>query len=160
MKAGLAYYPVYFLIFLIAGSCTAKKLTMPNFSETYSFRLLPGQDLRKGIQQFVADHNIKAGWLVTCAGSLTSYAIRFANQNEGSIGTGHFEIVSLTGTLSVNGSHLHISISDSTGKTTGGHLLEGCKIFTTAEVVIGTTPGVVFKRVKDDTTGWNELQIE
>lgn len=59
----------------------------------------------------------------TCVGSLTNNTIRFANQSEGSKDDGHFEIVSLIGSVSVNGSHLHISISDSTGKTIGGHLL-------------------------------------
>jgi len=93
-------------------------------------------------------------------GSLTDYNIRFANQQEGSRASGHFEIVSLTGTVSVNGSHLHISISDSTGKTIGGHLMEGCKIYTTAEIVIGISSAYEFKREKDDTSPWKELQIK
>jgi len=54
---------------------------------------------------------------------------------------------------------LHISISDSTGKTIGGHLLEGCKIYTTAEIVIGSTIAYEFKRKKDGTTEWEELQV-
>ena len=92
-------------------------------------------------------------------GSLTDYMIRFAKQQEGIRGSGHFEIVSLTGTVSVSGSHLHISISDSTGKTIGGHLLEGCMIYTTAEIVIGTTTHYEFTRKKDGTTEWEELQL-
>jgi hypothetical protein len=78
---------------------------------------------------------------------------------ESSTATGHFEIVSLTGTVSVNGSHLHISISDSTGKTTGGHLSEGNIIYTTAEIVIGSSNHLQFKREKDGTTEWEELQV-
>jgi len=92
-------------------------------------------------------------------GSLTDYTLRFANQKEGIHGSGHFEIISLTGTVSVNGSHLHISISDSTGKTIGGHLLDGCKIYTTAEIVIGSTKAYEFTRKKDGTTEWEELQV-
>ena len=102
---------------------------------------------------------IKAGGISTCAGSLTQYNIRFANQPEGSSDIGHYEIVSLTGTISANGSHLHISISDSTGKTIGGHLLRGCKIYTTAEIVILSSSTFQFKREKDGTTPWEELQI-
>ena len=108
-------------------------------NKVYVFRLKPGEDLRKSIEAIVKEKNIEAGWINTCVGSLNDYTIRFANQQEGNSGSGHFEIVSLTGTVSVNGSHLHISISDSTGKTIGGHLLEGCKIYTTAEIVIGST---------------------
>lgn len=144
-----------FAVFFI--SCKSNS-TMPNIS-THAFRLLPGQDLKEAIQKLVVQKNIKAGWISSCAGSLTQYNIRFANQPEGSSDSGHFEIVSLTGTVSVNGSHIHISISDSTGKTIGGHLLEGCKIYTTAEIVLLSTSEIVFKREKDGTTPWDELQI-
>jgi uncharacterized protein len=128
-------------------------------NKVYVFRLKPGEDLRNSIEAMVKEKNITAGWINTCVGSLTDYTIRFANQQEGTHGSGHFEIVSLTGMVSVNGSHLHISISDSTGKTIGGHLLEGCKIYTTAEIVIGTTEAYEFKRMKDGTTEWEELQV-
>jgi uncharacterized protein len=128
-------------------------------NKVYALRLKPGEDLRKGIDVIVKEKNITAGWINTCVGSLTDYNIRFANQQEGSSGSGHFEIVSLSGTVSVNGSHLHISISDSTGKTIGGHLMDGCKIYTTAEIVIGSTSSYEFKREKDGTTPWEELQV-
>ena len=125
----------------------------------HAFRLKPGQDLKTAIQDLVNDRQIKAGWISTCVGSLTDYKIRFANQPKGSSDSGHFEIVSLTRTVSVNGSHLHISISDSTSKTIGGHLMEGCKIYTTAEIVILSSNEFVFKREKDGTTPWEELQV-
>ena len=128
-------------------------------NKVYVFRLKPGEDLRKSIEAIVKEKNIEAGWINTCVGSLTDYTIRFANQQQGTSGSGHFEIVNFTGTVSVNGSHLHISISDSEGKTIGGHLLEGCKIYTTAEIVIGSTTAYEFKRKKDGTTEWDELQV-
>ena len=128
-------------------------------NKVYVFRLKPGEDLRKSIEAIVKEKNIEAGWINTCVGSLTDYTIRFANQQQGTSGSGHFEIVNLTGTVSVNGSHLHISISDSEGKTIGGHLLEGCKIYTTAEIVIGSTTAYEFKRKEDGTTEWKELQV-
>ena len=72
----------------------------------HPFRLKPGQDLRKSIEDYVKEYDIKAGWIATCVGSLTNYNIRFANQKNGNTGEGHFEIVSLTGTVSTNGSHI------------------------------------------------------
>ena len=126
----------------------------------HAIRLKPGEDLRTSIQAFVKANDIKAGWISACAGSLINYNIRFANQPDGNKGSGHFEIVSLTGTLSINGSHIHISVSDNTGKTIGGHLLDGCIIYTTAEIIIGQSKNLVFKREKDGTTPWEELQIE
>ena len=127
---------------------------------SHAFRLKPGQDLKEGIQKMVTEKQIKAGWIGTGVGSLTKYNIRFANQPNGSSGSGHFEIVSLTGTVSINGSHIHLSISDSTGKTIGGHLMDNCQVYTTAEIVILSCNHYEFKREKDGTTPWEELQVE
>ena len=133
---------------------------MPAKKDTsFIFRLFPGADLRYSIQDFVKDRSIQAGWVVSCAGSLTEYSIRFANQPGASKGSGHFEIVGLTGTVSLNGSHLHVSISDSTGNTIGGHLMEGCKIYTTAEIILVESGKYIFTREKDGSTYWDELQI-
>ncbi len=131
-----------------------------NSITSHAIRLKPGDDLREKIENYILQNNINAGWVVTCAGSLTDYNIRFANQEKGSTGKGHFEIVNLTGTTSKNGSHLHISISDSIGKTIGGHLLKGCIVYTTAEIIIQSTTDLNFKREKDGSTPWDELQIE
>ena len=133
---------------------------MAHNTVTYAFRLQPGTDLKEGIQQFVNSHNIQAGWIVTCVGSLTRYHLRFANQAQGTTGHGHFEIVSLTGTLSVNGTHLHACISNGGGQTIGGHLLSGCTVYTTAEIVVGATDKYIFTREHDNITGWKELKIE
>ena len=143
---------------VILSACKTHS-TMQNI-QAFAFRLKPGEDLKKNIEKVVSDNNIKAGWVSTCVGSLTNYNIRFANQPTTNSGSGHFEIVSLTGTVSTNGAHLHISISDSTGKTIGGHLSEGNIIYTTAEIVICSSNNYVFKREVDGTTPWDELQIE
>jgi predicted DNA-binding protein with PD1-like motif len=127
---------------------------------SYVLRLLPGSDLRLSIESFVNENKIEAGWIVTCAGSLIAYSIRFANQNNSSNDNGYFEIVSLTGTVSINGCHLHICIADDKGKTIGGHLLHGCKIHTTAEIVLVKSGSYIFTRQKDDNTGWKELQVK
>ncbi len=128
-------------------------------AKVHAIRLKPGEDLKASLNNFVQQQNIKAGWIITCVGSLTNYSLRFANQQNPASDSGHFEIVSLVGTLSTNGSHLHVSISDSTGKTIGGHLLDGCKIYTTAEIVIGESNSLMFTREKDGSTPWEELQI-
>ena len=126
----------------------------------HAFRLKPGQDLKKEIAAYVQQHKIEAGWIVTCVGSVTQYNLRFANQSNGNKATGHYEIISLVGTVSINGSHLHMSVSDSTGKTIGGHLLDSNFVYTTAEIVIGEGKQLVFTREKDGSTPWEELQIK
>lgn len=120
---------------------------------------MPGADLKIEIQNVLSRLNIKAGWILTCVGSLKMCNIRFANQPDGHQTEGFFEITSLVGTLSVNGSHLHISVSDSKGKLVGGHLLEGNLVYTTAEVVIGYEENLLFTRENDGTTQWLELKI-
>ena len=126
---------------------------------THAFRLKPGEDLKKEIEAFVQANHIHAGWIMTCVGSLTQAHLRFANQPAETKETGHFEIASLVGTVSINGSHLHMSVSDSRGKTIGGHLLDENTIYTTAEIVIGEGAQLIFTREKDRSTPWEELEV-
>lgn len=127
--------------------------------QIHAFRLRPGQDLRKELEAYVRSAAIEAGWVATCVGSLTQAHLRLANQETGTLVQGPFEILSLTGTVSIHGCHLHLCISNSTGATTGGHLLEESLVHTTAEIILGETRDLVFTREEDGTTPWKELQI-
>lgn len=127
--------------------------------KTYALRLKPGDDLRQQLAAFVQANHIVAGTMLTCVGSLTVTTLRLANQEGPSVYKGHFEIVSLVGTLSTNGSHLHLAVSDSTGRTIGGHLLDGCRVYTTAEIVLGELPQLDFRRETDATFGYKELVV-
>lgn len=126
----------------------------------YTFRLKPGQDLFDSISLFIAQKKIEAGCVLSGVGSLTKAAIRFANQETISEFEEYFEIVSLTGTVSIHGSHLHISISGRNGRTIGGHLRSGCKIYTTAEIVIAAFDDVVYKREYAEDSGYEELTVD
>jgi len=125
----------------------------------YALRLRPGQDLRIELEKFTKENKISAGFIMTAVGSLKDTKIRLADQSETTSFAGKFEIVSLVGTLAPDGVHLHISLSDGTGKTIGGHLTEGCLIYTTAEIVIGVTGEIVFTRETDQETTYKELKI-
>ncbi|MEA2235506.1 MAG: uncharacterized protein QOC81_230 [Thermoanaerobaculia bacterium] len=127
---------------------------------TYAIRLKPGEDLRVALETFVRERHLRAAFVQTCVGSLNKVTIRFANQPNETLLTGPFEIVSLVGTFSVDGPHLHISVSDGSGKTIGGHLAAGSSVYTTAEVVIGEIGGATFKRETDPVTTWKELVVE
>ncbi|MET4076124.1 PPC domain-containing DNA-binding protein [Hymenobacter sp. UYCo722] len=127
--------------------------------KTYALRLKPGDDLRQQLTAFVQQNHLVAGTMITCVGSLTVATLRLANQEGPSVYKGHFEIVSLVGTLSTNGSHLHLAVSDSTGRTIGGHLLDGCRVYTTAEIVLGELPQLEFGRETDATFGYQELVV-
>nr|WP_230679023.1 PPC domain-containing DNA-binding protein [Hymenobacter properus] len=152
------------LLCLLAGPALAQ--TAPAVSaaststlKTHALRLRPGDDLRQSITAFAKTHNIRAGAMVTCVGSLTVATLRLANQEGPSVYRGRFEIVSLVSTLSVNGSHLHLAMSDSTGRTIGGHLLDGCRVYTTAEIVLSELTELEFRREPDPTFGYQELAV-
>lgn len=125
----------------------------------YTFRLSPGQDLYNSIEMFVQDRKIEAGCVLSAVGSLTQVTLRFANQEIHNEKKGHFEIVSITGTVSIHGSHIHISVSDGQGRTFGGHLVRGCIVYTTAEVVILELDDVVYKREFAEDSGYEELVV-
>ena len=125
----------------------------------YALRLHPGQDLKRELEAFAKSQHLQAAFIVTCVGSLRKVALRPANQQEPLFREQKFEIVSLVGTLSPDGAHLHISLSDSTGATIGGHLLEGNEVYTTAEIVIGEAAQLQFHREVDPETTYKELTI-
>jgi predicted DNA-binding protein with PD1-like motif len=126
----------------------------------FALRLKPNQDLKESLKNFVISNNIEAGFILTTVGSLKQATLRFANQNDSKVLYDKFEIVSLVGTLSTHGIHLHISLSDKDGKTIGGHLEKGCLIYTTAEIVIGVSEDFIFVRTVDENTGYKELEIQ
>ncbi len=127
--------------------------------ETYAIRLLPGQDLKREIDALVRSEKWDAACILTGVGSLDRAAIRFADAEVAEILEGPLEIVSLGGTLSQDGSHLHISVGDSAGVVSAGHLTEGAVIYTTAEVVLGVLPEWSFTRDLDPATGFVELSV-
>jgi len=131
----------------------------PNGMKIYSFRLSPGQDLKKELDAFAKEKNLQAGYVITCVGSLRKAVLRLANQPEAVTWVQKYEIVSLVGTFSPDGSHLHISLSDSTGQTVGGHLMNGCEVYTTAEIVIGEATALQFRRELDPQTTYKELKV-
>jgi predicted DNA-binding protein with PD1-like motif len=122
-------------------------------------RLRPGDDLRQRLFAVARAAGVRAGAVVTCVGSLTAARLRFAGRSEPAELAGPFEIVGLVGTLDPAGGHLHVCLSDQDGKTVGGHLLDGCPVFTTAEVVIADVSGLEFDRQPDPATGYRELVV-
>ena len=123
-------------------------------------RLKPGDDLFNSIKEYVNEKKIKAGFIMSCVGSLQEINIRLANADKFLVKKEHFEIVSLVGCVSCNNRfHLHISISDSEGNTKGGHLKDKNIVYTTAEVVIGELPELSFSEVNNPGEDWPELQI-
>jgi uncharacterized protein len=122
-------------------------------------RLCPGADLKLELLALAAREGVRAGWVLTCVGSLSRVRLRLAGGTNHATWQGPFEILALTGTLSQDGSHLHLAVADQQGRTVGGHLAEGCIVRTTAEVILAADDRLLFGREHDPATGYDELVV-
>ena len=129
----------------------------------HAFRLTPGADLRAEVERLTRELSLGAGCIVSCVGSLSQARLRMpgaAGEAEAfRTFEGPMEIVSLAGTLGPDGPHVHISLARADGACIGGHLVAGCIVHTTAELVIGELQGVEFRRRLDAATGYSELTV-
>lgn len=131
--------------------------------ELEAFRLEPGADLKFELEKLVSDKDMKAAFVLSCVGSLSSVHIRMPGVTPEERVIRKYnepvEIVSLVGTFSVDGSHLHIAFSRNDGSCIGGHMETGCIVRTTAEIVICEIPHLTFRRPLDSKTGFDELSV-
>ncbi len=122
-------------------------------------RLRPGDDLREALLAALASHGHTAAFVLSGIGSLAPAQLRLAGAADATVIAGDTEILSLSGTLGSGGAHLHASLSDAQGRVIGGHVLSGCRVRTTAEVLLAVLPGYRFERRIDAATGYAELDI-
>lgn len=122
-------------------------------------RLHPGQDLRAALESQLVQERMEAAFVLQGIGSLGTARIRFAGMSEATELTGDMEILTLCGSLSTKGAHLHISVADAQGQVRGGHVAPGCIVRTTAEIVLALLPDHHFSRAPDAVSGWDELVI-
>jgi predicted DNA-binding protein with PD1-like motif len=127
--------------------------------QTYPVRLSPGDDLRGALEDVLRELNLAAVFVLQGIGSLSVAQLRFAGVEEPSELRGDLEILTLAGSISPNGAHLHMSVSDSRGQVLGGHVAHGCSVRTTAEILLALLPEHRFSREHDAHTGFAELVI-
>ena len=127
--------------------------------KTLALRLNPGADVRRELEALATREHITAGVVLGAVGSLARTCLRFAGNDTPTELASKHEILTLSGMISQEGVHLHMSVGDSQGSCTGGHVAYGCEVYTTLELVIGLMPEVKFQRVFDETTGFKELQV-
>ena len=125
----------------------------------HCFRLHRGDDLYESIQRYADAHHIAAGVVLSAVGCVYRWELRDASGVDVQSGTEDVEIVSLMGTVSEHGSHLHASFARRDLSVFGGHLRPGCLVNTTAEIVLLELTGVAFGAGYDPETGYEELVI-
>ncbi|AJQ99723.1 putative regulator of transporter operon [Enterobacteriaceae bacterium bta3-1] len=128
-------------------------------SQFYSLRLQPGAELIEQLRQFIQVNHIKAGWIASVVGSLSSISLRYAGCERTNLIEGKFEVIALGGTLDSQFEHLHMSVADETGRVIAGHVMSGNIVRTTLELIIGELCDVEFSRQHCVLSGYDELVI-
>ncbi len=122
-----------------------------------ALRLVPGDDLRGAIEAALRVHG--AAFVVQGIGSLSVTRLRYAGMAQPAELHGDMEILTLAGSVSPDGAHLHMSVSDREGRVSGGHVAPGCIVRTTVELLFALLPAQAFSRELDPRTGYPELTI-
>ncbi len=126
----------------------------------YSKRLLPGQDVRAEIERFAKERDVKAACVISLVGNLSRVVLRMADGKTVKEWVGSYEIVSATGTIAPEESHIHIAVSDSEGTVIGGHLKVGSMVGVTCELVILAFDDVEYAREFEASTGYDMLVVK
>lgn len=122
-------------------------------------KLMPGDDILESLSRYCIKHQIEAAYVATVVGSLSTVSFRKGLTHTQVTLKGPFEIVSMGGTLSKSGMHIHASVSDESFNVKGGHLVLGSLVQSTAEIVIVELEEHQLTRSIDDVSGFKELRI-
>jgi len=92
-------------------------------------------------------------------GSLAGLKLRLAGSSLTTSFDGDFELLTLAGSLTTSGSHLHASAANAQGTIIGGHLVNGNVVRTTAEILLIVVFDRQMGRELDPATGFQELIV-
>jgi len=125
----------------------------------------PGEDVLRAIEAVAMEHAVRSGQL-SLIGAISKaklgYFHREAAEYRYFTVDEDVEVVSCIGDISTHEGnlvvHAHMIVADETGKCWGGHLVTGCEVSVTIELVIIETE-IELIRKRDDVTGLNLLHI-
>lgn len=120
-------------------------------------RLRRGDDLLIEIKKLAEAEDLKAAVVLSCVGCVMKAKVRDAGGVEIQEIPEEMEIISVQGTVSAIRSHLHIGFSKKDLSMIGGHLVEGCIINTTCEIVLLELDNWSYDITEDEETGYDEI---
>jgi len=127
--------------------------------QAHPLRLFPGDDLRVAPEDILSQFKLHAAFVIQGIGSLSVAQLRFAGDDDPTVLRDNLEILTLAGSISSNGAHLHMSVADPHGRVYGGHVARGCTVRTTAEILLALLPEHRFSREYDLSSGYMELVV-
>ena len=104
--------------------------------QSLSLKLAPGSDLRLSLEELAKRDGI-SGFVLGVVGNLTKASFQCPGQAEPTVLAGDLEIITLNGTFSPEGVHLHLSLSDGACQVWGGHLEPGTIVQKGVDLLIG-----------------------
>lgn len=119
-------------------------------------RLLRGQDLLEELRTIAAEQGLQGAVVLSAVGCLSRACLRDASGLRVRQVEEPCEILSLTGTVSAARIHLHLGLAKEDLSAIGGHLMPGCLVNTTCELVLLET-GWHFGAEADPETGYREV---
>ena len=99
-------------------------------------KLAPGSDLRLSLEELAQRDGI-SGFVLGVIGNLTKASFQCPGQAEPTVLEGDLEVITLNGTFSPEGVHLHLSLSDGACQVWGGHLEPGTIVQKGVDLLIG-----------------------
>lgn len=141
---------------MVAGGARAGEIVV--------VRLAYGELLLESLQEICKQRKIRDGVILTGFGSLTDLAV------SGAVGASFpprnfykrtsprgVEILAMAGVIANYHVHCHLVLTDKK-QAFGGHLEQGCRVLSLAEIVLMRVTGIKLARLVDDTTGQRLLQ--
>ncbi len=130
-------------------------------------RLYPGEDILQSLQRLVTQYDIRGGQL-SLIGAVSQATLGYFDRERSQYHTfslkEDLEVVSCVGNISRLEDdtvvvHAHMVTADRDGRCYGGHVMEGCTVSATIEVVI-TEFDRPLMRERDEVTGLNLLKLQ
>lgn len=125
--------------------------------KTVCRRLHRGDDLLLSIRTLCEREKIDAAVVLSAVGCVSRAVLRDAGGVNLRSVDEPCEIVSLNGTASRTRCHLHLALSREDLSVIGGHMIPGCIVNTTCELVLGVLEHMRFDVEQDAQTGYDEL---
>lgn len=125
--------------------------------KTVCRRLHRGDDLLLSIRTLCEREKIDAAVVLSAVGCVSRAVLRDAGGVNLRSVDEPCEIVSLNGTASRTRCHLHLALSREDLSAIGGHMMPGCIVNTTCELVLGVLEHMRFDVEQDAQTGYDEL---
>lgn len=125
-------------------------------SKTVVLRLKPKEDLKQKLKEC----SIQSGSVISAVGSLRSMTVRVADGKTIEEHHENMEVISLSGTITQGHVHIHIAGINGKMEVFGGHLMDGCIVNTTMEIVLlDFSDEYDNSRAYDEETGYDELFV-